>query len=715
MKKTVFTKMVMLAGLITLSLTSFSQIKTLHDSANTFIMERVFENNDKGILWWKCDSMKYGELFTTYKIHTGLGTDDSMVAISTWDEGLSCLRHTAMRQHHKNIPVEGAEVIEHYNDDGTIVFTNGQIVDNFSLGNIPAISESTALDSALEAVNSTFYFWELPLDTINKYNYSEEDSTFNPSLYYPVGSLVYALTGDRSIEENNYKLAYKFNIQSIEPFGNQNVYIDALTGEFIKAVTLMCSGDFTHIYYGNQYLDTKWRGGIGYSKYYLEGDDNGKDIVSQDNWNKTKTWAPRNLPEDKDDHWYSDHWGATAAHYVVSEAWDYFDIELEHKSFDNNNKKIYVHAYDPDHLDPSPSDPSGKNVGANFFYDEIYDNAHIYFADFNDQYTGALDVGGHEFTHGIDHYSRGLEYEFESGALDESFADIFGYMSERRTYLSYGWTPNWTLGEYLEPGGLRNMQDPSLKGDPNWYSTHPNWLSNPAITDDFGGVHTNSGVQNRWFYLLSMGGIQNSTIVNGIGQEKAAKIAFYTLRNLVMPNETYLQVREHSIAAAIILYGFCSPEHIETCKAWKACNIGNSCDCIGDISEVYCPDCITNSARINNDESNNDYLDEDIEKNHLDSISIEWLGDKENKNISIYPNPTNKTIILNLGDLTYGDKVANNYKIEIQDMYGRLVYSSVIKPEQVEVSIDLESYRHGLYFLNVTGTNFKTSHKFIKQ
>lgn len=714
MKKTILTKMVMLAGLIILSMTSFSQIKTLHDPSNTFIMDRVFENNDKGILWWKCDSMKHGELFTIYKSHTGLGIDDDMVIIVTWDEELSCLRHTSMRQHHKGIPVEGAEVIEHYKVDGTVVFTNGQIIDNFSLENIPLVSEADALLSALEEVNAEVYRWELPPDTINKYHYSESDSIFDPLVYYPDGQLVYALTGDRSIKESNYRLAWKFNIQTIEPFSNQNVYIDAITGVSVKAVSQMCSGDFNHIYYGNQYLDTKWRGGIGYRKYYLHGTDNGRDIISQDRWDKTKTWADRNLPEDRDDHWHNDHWGATSAHYVVSEAWDYFENSFGHTSFDDGNQKIYVHAYDPDHVKPGDN-----NFGANFYYNEEYENAHLYFSNINDNYTATLDVGGHEFSHGIDHYSRGLEYELESGAIDESFADIFGYMSERRTYLSYGWTPNWTIGEYLVAGGVRNMQDPSSLGDPNWYDTHTNWISTVGVTpdknNDFGGVHVNSGVQNRWFNLLSLGGVQNGTTVNGISQEKAANIAFYTLRNLVMPNETYLQVREHSIAAAIILYGFCSPEHLETCKAWKACNIGNVCNCIGDVSEVYCPDCITVFTRTTDGEKNKDLVDQYAEQQQLDLISNELGSHSENKNTSIYPNPASKTIVLNLGDLTYGDKLANNYKFEIQDVYGRLIYSSQINPEQTEISIDVESLRHGIYFLNIRGIGFSASHKFIKQ
>ncbi len=710
MKKTILTKMVMLAGLVSFALTAFSQIKTLHDPYNTFIMDRVFDNNDKGILWWKCDSMKHGELFTIYKSHTGLGIDDEMVTIVTWDEELSCLQHTSMRQHHKDIPVEGAEVIEHYKDDGTVVFTNGQIVDNFSLEDIPLVSETDALLSALEEVNATTYKWEYDIDSLDKYFNVTEDSSFNPLIYYPKGELVYALVGDRTIVESNYRLAWKFNIQSIEPYSNQDIYVDAISGGFLKSITQACSGDFTHIYYGNQYLDTKWRDGLR-SKYFLEGNDNGKDVVSQDNWNPLKPWNISNLPEDKNDHWHSDHWGATSAHYVVTEAWDYFENSFGHTSYDDNNKKVYVGAHNPWHR--------ASGGIAEFEYDAATDIPGIYFHDFNGNYTATLDIGAHEFSHGINHYSRGLVYELESGAIDESFADIFGHMSERRTYLSYGWTPNWTAGEYIQTGGVRNLQDPALLGDPNWYLSHSNWINTvgvtPSAANDFGGVHTNSGVQNRWFYLLSLGGVQNSTTVNGIGQEKAANIAFYTLRNLVIPNETYLQVREHSIAAAIILYGNCSPEHLETCKAWQACNIGTSCQCILDYDKDFCGHCVEPGSPNNEgDNYNDDILPEAGHRNH--SLDSETPKDHIGiKNTSIHPNPTNKILILNLGDLTYGDKLTNNYKIEIKDVYGRLVYSSQIQPKQTQVDINVESFRHGIYFLNISGVNFNTSHKFMKQ
>src|SRR5210317_1166691 len=100
-------------------------------------------------------------------------------------------------------------------------------------------------------------------------------------------------------------------------------------------------------------------------------------------------------------------------------------------------------------------------------------------------------------------------------------------------------------------------------------------------SNDNGGVHTNSGVQNYWFYLLSEGGSgvndkADSFNVSGIGIVKAAKIAFrnntYELFNRI--NANYSDARFYSIRAAVNLYGACSPEVESVTNAWYAVGVG---------------------------------------------------------------------------------------------------------------------------------------------
>lgn len=139
------------------------------------------------------------------------------------------------------------------------------------------------------------------------------------------------------------------------------------------------------------------------------------------------------------------------------------------------------------------------------------------------EFSGDLDVVGHELTHGVTEATSNLIYQNESGALNEAFSDIMGTAIE----FGYG-SGNWTIGEDITPGsnGIRNMADPGEDGDPSHYADRY------TGTGDNGGVHTNSGIANHWFYLLVNGG-QNAnparasgTNVTGIGLEAAEDIAF---------------------------------------------------------------------------------------------------------------------------------------------------------------------------------------------
>jgi thermolysin len=137
--------------------------------------------------------------------------------------------------------------------------------------------------------------------------------------------------------------------------------------------------------------------------------------------------------------------------------------------------------------------------------------------------SGDLDVVGHELSHGVTEATSNLIYQNESGALNEAFSDMMGSAIE----YYYG-SGNWTIGEDVTPNanGIRNMANPNEDGDPSHYADRY------TGTGDNGGVHTNSGIANHWFYLLANGG-QNAnpsrasgTDVQGIGLAAAEDIAF---------------------------------------------------------------------------------------------------------------------------------------------------------------------------------------------
>lgn len=186
----------------------------------------------------------------------------------------------------------------------------------------------------------------------------------------------------------------------------------------------------------------------------------------------------------------------------------------------------------------------------------------------------STDIVGHEITHAITENSAGLIYSNESGALNESFSDIFGVAVD---YYANPTTANFLVGDEFALNGqaFRDMSNPNAYGDPDTYLGNY-WYVGSV---DNGGVHTNSGVQNYWFYLLCSGGngtndLGNTFNVSSIGITAAAAIAYRTLTLYLTANSDYADMRTYSIQSAIDLYGICSNEVIQVTNAWYAVGVG---------------------------------------------------------------------------------------------------------------------------------------------
>jgi Zn-dependent metalloprotease len=630
MKRTILTKMVMLATLVGFTLSAFSQIKTLHLPSNSFINDRVWENNEIGLLWWKCDSMFVGELFTDDKAHTGLTVDDEMLLEKEWTDKQIQLNHRKYQHFYKGIKVEGSEYREHFQDNGMVVLSNGLLAEGLNLSAIPEITESQALSNALGHIGAETYAWE---DDSLEY-WLQQDSILGSTTYFPKGELVFALGGNRTISDSNYTLAWKFRIFAITPNYDQYLYVNANNGNILDSISPVCTGDFDHIYYGNRYLDTRWYGGLR-KKHFLQANDDGRNILTKDDNDFFGSWRLGKLPDDKDGHWQNSRWGATSSHYVVQEAWAMYQHTYGRNGLDDNNGEIRVHGNDASNSNNASYSPSN---GCD----------RLSFGSSNGNLLATLDIGGHEFTHGVDEHSGGLVYINESGALDESFADIFGFMTERFVLGS----ANWTVGEDAN-FTIRDMQNPNNFNHPSWYLQPTFWKTGPA---DLGGVHSNSGVQNKYFQLLSEGGVQLGRTVQGVGIDIAAEVTYYSFTNLTGSAETYPEAREHAIAAARILYGVCSFVENQVCRSWSACNIGPYCAPCA----VYYPVCWTNGTMQGDTkvekEKDPDALDSDLDRTRLNELHQQEGINTRLSSTSLYPNPSNDKVTIYFGELTYGDK-----------------------------------------------------------
>ncbi|MFZ1610601.1 MAG: CUB domain-containing protein [Chitinophagales bacterium] len=171
----------------------------------------------------------------------------------------------------------------------------------------------------------------------------------------------------------------------------------------------------------------------------------------------------------------------------------------------------------------------------------------------------SLDVSGHEYTHLVIHHTSNLSYSAESGALNESFADIMGTAIDFYTDsidINYN-VANWDLGEVLYDACgnyFRSMSNPNLKNDPDTY-LGDYWYSGPS---NMTFVHTNSGVQNYWYYLLCEGGAGtndrlNEYSVTPIGMDKATEIAYYNMTTYLygLPEASYYDAALGSLSYII--------------------------------------------------------------------------------------------------------------------------------------------------------------------
>lgn len=217
-------------------------------------------------------------------------------------------------------------------------------------------------------------------------------------------------------------------------------------------------------------------------------------------------------------------------------------------------------------------------------------------------YMGTLDLVSHEFVHGIVRHTADLKYERESGALNESFADIFGVVVERYTEDQLGIAnPDWDISEDTPATWvLRNLEFPMQHGvhyNPNivpcgnaieigqpdtyegdfWYFEEDR--STMDQCDNY-GVHVNSGPQNKWFQLLADGGTHNGVNVVGIGVQNAADIAYYALTTSLGKHSQYINSRVATTNAAVDLFGACSIHHQSVSDAWDAVQVpGIAVDC----------------------------------------------------------------------------------------------------------------------------------------
>lgn len=461
--------------------------------------------------------------------------------------------HIRCQLTYNGIPVKDGNFILH-SKNGRILKVNGLFFEDAKPKNTFNLSEADALKSALADIHATTYKWQV----------ADEEShikleTKNPAAtYYPKGRLM-IIQAERDVTSNDFRLAWQFDVYAQEPLSREYVYVDAQDGSILRKDTRLHTADapstattgyrgvqsiVSDSYTGGYRLREAGRGN-GIRTFNLSKGTNYGTAV--DFTSATSTWNLTNANKDQ---------YALDAHFGGEKTYDFFWNSFGRNSIDNAGFQLnmYIHY-------------STNYVNA------FWDGTKMTFGDGNTSYSPltSLDITGHEITHGLTEYTANLDYSYESGAMNEGFSDIFGVAIE---YYATPTQSNWLMGEDIGTP-FRSMSNPNAYGDPDTY-TGTNWATGAA---DNGGVHTNSGVLNYWYYLLTMGGNGtndkgNAFNVTAIGRTKSNAIAYRTLTNYLINSSQYADARFYALQSATDLYGGCSQEVTSTGNAWYAVGVG---------------------------------------------------------------------------------------------------------------------------------------------
>ncbi|GAA0989385.1 MULTISPECIES: M4 family metallopeptidase [Streptomyces violaceusniger group] len=363
-------------------------------------------------------------------------------------------------------------------------------------------------------------------------------------------------------------LAYETVVGGVQKDGTPNqlhVITDAATGKKLYEYQGIETGKGASEYSGEVELGTS-KEGSGYT--LTDADRGGHKTTNLEN----KEDGEGKAFTDDDDNWGTGkpddpQTAAVDAHYGAAATWDYYKNVHNRDGIAGDGKGAYSRVHYGDSY-------------VNAFWDDSCFCMTYGDGQGNKAPLTALDVAGHEMSHGVTSKTAGLEYSGESGGLNEATSDIFGTAVEfnAKNTTDVG---DYLIGEAIDINGdgtpLRYMDKPSKDGQ-----SADNWSDGVGDQD----VHYSSGVANHFFYLLSEGsgakeinGVKydsptaDGSKVEGIGRDKAEKIWYKALTTYMTSNTDYHAAREATQKAATDLFGADSAEAKGVDAAWAGVNV----------------------------------------------------------------------------------------------------------------------------------------------
>ncbi|HLO46554.1 MAG TPA: M4 family metallopeptidase [Leadbetterella sp.] len=454
-----------------------------------------------------------------------------LVADETDDLGL---RHLKLEQTFKNIPIYGGEAVVHTNRDGVAEFLMGKIFPSPNLNTTANISPTAAI--------------ELSLKDLGKSTIVQKTGKVNQFLSLEPDMAELIILNEKGKSYLAYHITARPNLLERWVY-----FIDAHSGEVINKYNHTCTLDgvvsatakdlngltktFNTVQVGQNYFMIDVTKNMYNPQSSLP--DSPKGVI----W--TIDAQNSRIDQDKMDlaHVTSTsrtNWNATAvsAHINASICYDYYLSKFNRNSL-NGSKGNIISVI-------NIADEDGKGMDNAYWNGQFmgYGNGKSGFKPL----AGALDVAGHEMTHGVIENTAKLEYRNQSGALNESFADIFGALIDR---------DDWTLGEdvviksVFPSGALRSLENPN-QGGKNDNGYQPKNMSQYQFlkdtpSEDNGGVHINSGIPNHAFYKFAT--------ASGMTKDKAEKVYWRAMTTYLTRTSKFADLRVAVIQASKDLYG----------------------------------------------------------------------------------------------------------------------------------------------------------------
>ncbi|MFJ9518390.1 M4 family metallopeptidase [Kitasatospora sp. NPDC101801] len=486
----------------------------------------------------------------------GLGAAEALVAKDAVIDA-SGAKHLRFERTYSGLSVLGGDLVAHFAPNGRVSSIDRATEAQLALSSLtPAVPAEKAAKQATGAVQATVGLTidedESPLKAIT--------GTGSPVL------VVWAQSGTP-------RLAYQTVVEGVRESGApsaQNLVTDAATGEVLASheqyLATAATGSGKGVHVGSVTLTTNYTGSTYELKDPTRGNTRTVGLAGGTSGNGT-------LFTDADNVWGNGlatnvQSAAVDAQYGAVATWDYYKNSFNRLGIRNDN----VGAVSRVHY--------GSNYVNAFWSDSCFCMTYGDGAS-NTHPLTALDVAGHEMTHGVTANTAGLVYSGESGGLNEATSDIFGTMVEWSAGLSVD-PGDYLIGEKININGngtpLRYMDKPSKDG-----ASKDSWYSGVGNVD----VHYSSGVANHFFFLLAEGSgakvingvsynspTSNGSTIVGIGRTKAAAIWYRALTVYMTSTTNYKAARTATLKAASDLYGgTASTEYKTVAAAWSAVNV----------------------------------------------------------------------------------------------------------------------------------------------